>query len=74
MFFIVSTFFLFYFLFFKAEIVLSIPFRKLTKAAIKTYFAKYICFQFDQLYKILQSSKNICQYPGKLLTLFQRYC
>ena len=40
----VSTFFPFYFHFFSTEIGLSIPFRKFTKAPIKRYSAKYICF------------------------------
>ena len=50
MFFSVSTFFFwFIFYFFLTEIVFSIPFRKLTKTAIKRYSATCICFQFDKL-------------------------
>ena len=62
MFFSVSTFF-------KIKIAVSIPFRKLTEAAIKRYSAKYIGFQFDKLCKTMHSFSNIRQYSGNLSTL-----
>ena len=62
MFFSVSTFF-------KIKIAVSIPFRKLTEAAIKRYPAKYIGFQFDKLCKTMHSFSNIRQYSGNFSTL-----
>ena len=73
--FLFLLFFLFFSLFFLwSEIVLSTPFWKVTKAVIKRHFAKYLYFQFDKLYKVMQSFSNIRQYPGNLSTLSQRCC
>ena len=44
------------------------------EAAIKRYWAKYLCFQFDKLYKIMQSFWNIHQYRENTLTLSKRCC
>ena len=51
----------------------KIPFRKLREAAIKSYSAKYKFFQFDKLYKIMES-RDIRQYPGHLSTWSQCFC
>ena len=73
--FLFLLFFLFFSLFFLwSEIVLSTRFWKVTKAVIKRHFAKYLYFQFDKLYKVMQSFSNIRQYPGNLSTLSQRCC
>ena len=73
-FFLFPLFFCFIFYFFKIEIVLSIPFRIPMKAAIKRYSGKYVCFPFDELYKIMYSFSNIRLYPGNLSTWSQRCC
>ena len=54
-FFLLLLFFCFIYLFFfnRSLFKLSIPFRKLTRAAIKGYSAKYVCLQFGKRYKIM---------------------